>query len=190
MAAGEVALPPSGGDCGCLVGWAPVSNSASISSKCNPFSHMQPRFWVPPFPLACPPLGCNQGLRNLADLTLSPRVPLGLLHPFLRKCGNSSAYLPLGNQFQIDQLSSRWPSPTRPYSPQKVASGPLHTRSQLLGANLFQALSMAPINFPKGSALNIVTHLLTGHLQSTENPRREMSVILVHNFGLFTWHTG
>lgn len=101
----------------------------------------------PPFPLGTTcSVTCNLNLESfpflspalpwvgtkdleMSDLTLSPRMPLDLLHPLLRKCGNSCAYLPLGNQFQTDQIFSRCPNPPRLYSPQKVALGPLHTQS-------------------------------------------------------------
>lgn len=71
MAAGEVVLLPSGGDCGCLVGWAPVPSSVFIFSRYNLFSHMQPQFRVPPFPLTCPPLDWNQEFRDVRPHTVS-----------------------------------------------------------------------------------------------------------------------
>lgn len=164
---------------------------------------------MPPFPLGISCLvTCKPNLGSLPFL--SPALPwvgtkdleMYLTSHCLLGCSVSPpptpeemwqqrAYLPLGNPFQTDQLSSRCPNHHKTFFPSK---GCLRTFAHSVIAAqcyLHLALSMAPIHFPKGSAFEH-RHLFAcwPPPPAKQEPSREMSAILVHNYGLSTWHTG
>lgn len=84
MTSGEVVLLPSGGDCGYLV---PIEPPPAPSGKTCSVTGV----------LCLPSPGLEPRAQRCSGLTLPPRMPLGILHLLLSKCGDSSPCLPWAN---------------------------------------------------------------------------------------------